>query len=98
MTTRPADLGEAAPRQAGSFRGRGTRGLDVLILCLVLSAAFTPAAHAYVDPGSGAFFLQTVIAGLFGALFYFRQSLARIFALFRSRPRPPSSPESEADR
>lgn len=36
-----------------------------LILCLVFPAR----AHAYVDPGTGSYFLQFLIAGLLGLLY-----------------------------
>ena len=32
----------------------------------------------YVDPGSGALLWQMILAGFFGAAFYFRKFLARI--------------------
>jgi hypothetical protein len=37
----------------------------LLILCVVFPAS----AHAYVDPGTGSYFLQFLIAGLLGLLY-----------------------------
>lgn len=42
--------------------------LTVLALGLVLSLVVPPRAHAYLDPGTGSFVLQALIAGLLGAL------------------------------
>lgn len=36
-------------------------------------------AQAYVDPGSGSFFLQMLIAGSMGLIFHFRRFFIRIF-------------------
>lgn len=35
-------------------------------------------AHAYLDPGSGSFALQFLLAGGLGALFFLRSSLTKI--------------------
>ena len=46
---------------------------------LVLLALLVPAdARAYLDPGSGSMILQALLAGVFSALFFFRNSLRRI--------------------
>lgn len=39
--------------------------------------------HPYLDPGSGSFILQMLIAGAAGALFIMRHQIARFFGLFR---------------
>lgn len=39
--------------------------------------------HAYLDPGSGSFILQLLIASLVGMGFFFRSTLAKIFGKFR---------------
>jgi hypothetical protein len=39
-------------------------------------------AHAYLDPGSGSYFIQILLAGLVGAAFAIRQSWMRIRSLF----------------
>lgn len=38
-----------------------------------LSVATTSPAMAYVDPGTGSMMVQMAIAGIAGAMFYFRQ-------------------------
>jgi hypothetical protein len=40
---------------------------------LMLLLASISAAHAYIDPGTGSMVLQMALAGIAGALFYFRQ-------------------------
>lgn len=37
---------------------------------------------AYLDPGSGSFILQLIIAGGLGALFMLRSYIARFFSIF----------------
>ena len=41
------------------------------------------AKHPYLDPGSGSFILQMLIAGAAGAIFIMRNQIARFFGLFR---------------
>ena len=42
---------------------------------LIVIATFSVHAEAYIDPGSGSFLLQILIAGFVGAMFYFRQGV-----------------------
>jgi hypothetical protein len=42
-------------------------------LLAVLSVASITPAFAYIDPGTGSMVLQMALAGIAGALFYFRQ-------------------------
>lgn len=52
------------------------------ILWLANLLCFIPCAHAYIDPGSGSFMLQMLIASLIGASFtiktYFKTIKAKI--------------------
>lgn len=41
-----------------------------LLQFFLLSMAFTPNAHAYLDPGTGSFLLQMLVAGAFGVVLY----------------------------
>ena len=52
--------------------------LTVVIL-LAFSVSVQPRAYAYVDPGSGLMFFQTLSAVVTGALFYGRQRLKALF-------------------
>lgn len=42
-------------------------------LLAVLSVASVSPAMAYIDPGTGSMLVQMTLAGIAGALFYFRQ-------------------------
>lgn len=61
-----------------------------------LSSLMTHPGHAglaYLDPGSGSFLIQLVIAGLLGAALAVRMSWGRIKGLFRRKGDTP--PDSE---
>ena len=51
----------------------------VAVQALVLAPA---TAHAYLDPGTGSFILQMVIAGLLGAILYVRLAWDRTRQFF----------------
>lgn len=52
-----------------------------LCLCTVLALSAAN-AHAYMDPGSGSFLLQILLAAFVGAMFYFRQGMDAIKRFF----------------
>lgn len=57
------------------------------ILCTVLFIVlemFPPSAHAYIDPGTGSYVLQIVIAGIAAGAFAIKMFWRRIRALFSS--------------
>ena len=49
---------------------------------LILAASAQP-AYAYVDPGTGSMLIQMAIAGIAGALFFFRQLRMQFSSWFR---------------
>lgn len=49
---------------------------------LIALASFAVNAQAYIDPGSGSFLLQILIAGFVGAMFYFRQGVEAVKRFF----------------
>jgi hypothetical protein len=51
------------------------------------------APPAYLDPGSGSFLVQLVIAGLLGAALAVRMSWGRIKGIFQRKDKPPSDSE-----
>jgi hypothetical protein len=53
-----------------------------LLLAGLLFFVLTHDAHAYVDPGSGSYILQLIIAGLLGAALAVRIYWKRIKAIF----------------
>ena len=56
-----------------------TRTVRVLLLCLPLLLATPVKAHAYADPGTGAFVYQAAYAAFLGGAFYFRKILNRFW-------------------
>ena len=55
------------------------RILWVLLICAFLVRP----TYAYLDPGSGSFLLQILLASLVGALFVLRQFWRRFWAFFK---------------
>lgn len=47
---------------------------------------------AYIDPGSGALLLQTALAGVVGAVVFFRQKIAGWFHPRKTAPGKPAAP------
>jgi len=60
------------------MRSPGRQVLIVASLFVAISLIPLRHVHAYVDPGSGSYILQLLVAGLFGALFAVRVFWARI--------------------
>lgn len=55
---------------------------------LLLWLAFPSRAHAYIDPTAGGLMLQTLIAGAFGLVFWFRDAISAFWKrLSGSRPK-----------
>ena len=57
-----------------------TRSKYVLAALLVVATA-TP-AFAYIDPGSGSYLIQAIIAGFLGVLYFFKGIRTWIMSLF----------------
>ena len=58
--------------------------LAVGLALLAMALFFFPAqAHAYLDPGTGSYFIQIALAAIVGALFAVRLFWGRIKAFFR---------------
>ena len=63
-------------------------------IAALLQVATTPEAAAYIDPGSGSFFVQMLLAGLLGAGMAIKTYWHRIKGLFTgSKPTPPAEEE-----
>ncbi len=52
--------------------------IELLFFLLVLSLALSPPAYAYLDPGSGSYIFQLLLATLVGLLFALRMFWGRI--------------------
>ena len=60
--------------------------MSISCLKIVLILMLLPGSvYAYIDPGTGSLLLQFLVAGVLGALFYFRQSIAKIVSFFKSK-------------
>ncbi len=55
----------------------------VAFLIIYLFVTVKP-AHAYLDPGTGSYILQMVLAGVLGGLYIFKGYVARVFNFIRS--------------
>ena len=54
-----------------------------LMLLVVAAFLFPMQAHAYLDPGTGSYFIQIALAAIVGALFAVRLFWGRIKAFFQ---------------
>lgn len=61
----------------------------VAFFCLAILASAP--ASAYVDPGSGSFFVQIIVAFLVGTLFYVKALIQRVLCFFRPRKKDPTT-------
>ena len=68
------------------------------LLCILVFSAFPPRVQAYLDPGTGSYLLQVLLAGLLGALVavkLFWRNIASFIRGLTSRGHKPV--ESNAD-
>jgi hypothetical protein len=56
---------------------KNSRILSILLALFLLSLATEQSLKAYADPGSGAMFVQIILATIVGGLFRFRKFIAR---------------------
>jgi len=59
------------------------RAMAQALVVLLLAVVMTPAAHAYLDPGTGSIILQGLIAGFAAAALVARQFWHRITSFLR---------------
>lgn len=58
------------------------------VLFLLIWGLFPPSAHAYIDPGTGSYILQIVIAGIAAGILAVKMFWGRIKSLFSgNRPK-----------
>ncbi|MBI2055600.1 MAG: hypothetical protein HYT42_01775 [Candidatus Sungbacteria bacterium] len=76
-----------------------TMTIILFIHLATLAFIILPAnVHAYLDPGTGSFILQIVLAGLFGASFAVRTFWRRVWALFSNRLKRTQTDDQDAQR
>ena len=59
--------------------------VGIAVFSALLYLAFSQEIHAYIDPGTGSFILQFVIAFLLGGLFIIRVKVKNLFKRLFSR-------------
>ena len=60
----------------------------MLLLLLTLSVLFAPEqAHAYLDPGTGSYVFQILIASIIGGAVVFKSGWSKIVELFKRKPK-----------
>lgn len=73
-----------------------TNGLFVL---LILSSLTTNKARAYLDPGSGSYLLQILLAGFFSALLFIKTFWRKIYyflkKIFKKKVKNPPKDEKQ---
>ncbi len=73
--------------------------IKVFIYFFLLFLLFIPKpAYAYLDPGTGSYLFQLVIAGLLGGIFFFRSSFTKIKEYFRNLLPDKKSPKTDEDK
>lgn len=60
----------------------------IVFCCFAVLAAFQQTAHAYIDPGSGSYFFQILIAGFLGGLYAVKLFWNSILSFFKKIFRP----------
>lgn len=58
------------------------RFLTILLVVMMLYLFFPPFAYAYLDPGTGSYIFQLLLAGIVGLLFVIKAYWAKIKLLF----------------
>jgi hypothetical protein len=76
------------------------RHAAILTLAIAIDLAFTADADAYLDPGTGSFLFQTVIAVVLGAAFTLKTYWQRVKMFFSGKqpaavPSTSSKPEED---
>lgn len=58
---------------------------------------FPKAAHAYLDPGTGSYVFQIVIAGLLGSMFFIKSAVKKLKNMYKNIFRPKVSVEVDGN-
>ncbi len=82
-------------RQAGKFLNRQCSG--ILILGFIWVSSAVSVAHAYIDPGTGGFIIQTLLAALFSFIFVLKSYWTRIKNWFSGKNVEPVINEAPSD-
>lgn len=62
---------------------------NIVVIGLFILVGFQKDAYAYLDPGSGSFIFQLLIAGLLGGIFllknFWKKSISALSGIFKKR-------------
>ncbi|MFY0644761.1 MAG: hypothetical protein JXR19_09880 [Bacteroidia bacterium] len=64
-----------------------------VLLFLILSISIVPSTFAYLDPGSGSYIVQMIIAGILGGFYALKLYWVRIMNFFKGAPQ--ADPDEE---
>ena len=56
-----------------------------IVFLILLMLCFVPSTLAYLDPGSGSFIIQMIIASVAGVAYALKMYWAKVTALFKGR-------------
>ncbi len=71
--------------------------LKISLLLALFILSFTNSAFAYLDPGSGSYILQMIIAGLLGSVYAIKLYWAKIISFFKGTSAQEDDALEEAD-
>lgn len=75
--------------------------VKILVVLFLVSLIFPPRAYAYLDPGTGSYILQLVLAALLGAAFaikvFWKRIKAFVIDLLPGASEEEESPEGSQD-
>lgn len=71
--------------------------LKNLLLLVVFILCLTTNASAYLDPGSGSYILQMLVAGLLGGVYAIKLYWAKIVNFFKGSPSSEDNSLEESD-
>jgi hypothetical protein len=61
------------------------KNIKILLYVISLAFIFAPTAQAYVDPGTGSYIFQMVIAGVLSGLFFMKKIVLSIKLFFKEK-------------
>jgi len=67
------------------MKNKCTRCLKLMAVLLLTLSVFCERSHAYLDPGTGSYIFQLLIAGFIGGLFTLKIYWNKIKAFFKNR-------------
>jgi len=57
--------------------------IKIILYSVLLFLLFPKPTYAYLDPGTGSYFFQLVIAGLLGSSFFIKAAISKIKKFFK---------------